>query len=78
MPAAAFTAMLLSATLIPVAGATGRTLVAVFAILTLILCLAVVAGWILGRLPLRDYNPSFYLPTVGGTMLTAQSVTVLA
>ena len=77
VPVAAFTAMLLSATLIPVAGATGRTLVAVFAILTLILCLAVVAGWILGRLPLRDYNPGFYLATVGGTMITAQNVTLL-
>lgn len=74
---AAFTAMLLSATLIPVSGTTGRALVAIFAILTLVLCLAVVAGWVLGRLPLRDYNPSFYLATVGGTMLTAQSTTDL-
>ena len=77
VPVAAFTAMLLSVTLVPVAGATGRALVAIFAILTLILCLAVVAGWILGRLPLRDYNPSFFLATVGGTMITAQGVTVL-
>jgi len=77
VPVAAFTAMLLSVTLIPVSGATGRTLVTIFAILTLILCLAVVAGWILGRLPLRDYNPSFYLATVGGTMITAQGVAVL-
>jgi tellurite resistance protein len=73
----AFTAMLLSTTLIPVSGPAGRALVAIFAILTLILCLAVVTGWILSRLPLRDYNPSFYLATVGGTMLSAQSITEL-
>ncbi len=77
VPVAAFTAMLLSATLIPVSGTTGRTLVAIFAILTLVLCLAVVAGWVLGRLPWRDYNPGFYLATVGGTMLTAQGITGL-
>jgi tellurite resistance protein len=77
VPVAAFTAMLLSAALIPVSGTTGRTLVAIFAILTLVLCLAVVAGWVLGRLPWRDYNPGFYLATVGGTMLTAQGVTEL-
>jgi tellurite resistance protein len=73
----AFTAMLLSATLIPFSGTAGRALVAIFAIITLVLCLAVVAGWVLGRLPLRDYNPGFYLATVGGTMLAAQSVTGL-
>jgi tellurite resistance protein len=77
VPVAAFTAMLLSATLIPVSGTAGRTLVAIFAILTLVLCLAVVAGWVVGRLPLRDYNPSFYLATLGGAMLAAQSITAL-
>jgi tellurite resistance protein len=77
VPVAAFTAMLLSATLAPVSGAIGRALVAIFAILTLALCLAVVAGWILGRLSWRDYNPGFYLATLGGAMLTAQSIMVL-
>lgn len=77
VPVAAFTAMLLSATLIPISGDIGRTLVAIFAVLTLVLCLAVVAGWVLGRLPRRDYNPGFYLATVGGAMLTAQSITLL-
>ncbi len=72
---AAVTATLLSATLIPVSGATGRILVAIFAVLTLVLCLAVVAGWILGRLPWREYNPSFYFATVSAAMLTAQSIT---
>jgi tellurite resistance protein len=77
VPVAAFTAMLLSAALIPVSGALGRALVAIFAVLTLVVCLAVVAGWVLGRLSWRDYNPGFYLATVGGTMLTAQSITHL-
>jgi tellurite resistance protein len=42
----------------------------VFAFTTLAAGLTVVASWVIGRLSLRSYHPGFYLPTVGGTMLT--------
>jgi tellurite resistance protein len=75
VPVIAITAMILSTTLLSVASSLGRALVVVFAFTTLAAGLTVVASWVIGRLSLRSYHPGFYLPTVGGAMLTAQSLT---
>jgi tellurite resistance protein len=75
VPVIAITAMVLSSALLSVASSVARVLVVVFGLTTLAAGLTVVVSWTTGRLPLRAYHPGFYLPTVGGTMLTAQSLT---
>jgi tellurite resistance protein len=77
VPALPIAAMLLSSTLLATFTTVGRTLVALFAFLTLVGGLAVVTAWVVSRLPLRKYHPGFYLPTAGGTLLSAQCVTYL-
>jgi tellurite resistance protein len=77
VPVIAISAMLLSTTLLVHAEILGRALLILFAFLTLAGGVAVVAAWIVTRLPLHRYHPGFYLPTAGGTLLTAQCVTSL-
>jgi tellurite resistance protein len=74
VPALPIAAMLVSATLIDWDVTLAQTLVAIFAVLTLIAGIAVAGAWIVTRLPLRDYHAGFYLPTAGGALLAAQCV----
>jgi tellurite resistance protein len=74
VPELAITAMLLSATLLIWANTLGVALVMVFAVLTLASGLAVVTAWFVARLPLQKYQPGFYLPTAGVSLLAAQCV----
>jgi tellurite resistance protein len=66
--------MLVSTTLFDRANTLARTLVAIFAVLTLVSGIAVVVAWMVTRLPLRAYHPGFYLPTAGAALLAAQCV----
>jgi tellurite resistance protein len=77
VPVLAITAMLLSTIFLVRANSFGRTLVVIFAVLTLVGGLAVVAAWFVARLPLGAYHPGFYLPTAGGSLIAAQCVTEL-
>jgi tellurite resistance protein len=77
VPVFAITPMVLSTRLLTLSEGLGRTLVALFALLTIVAGLAVVAAWLIVRLPLESYHPGFYLPTAGGTLLAAQCVTSL-
>jgi tellurite resistance protein len=77
VPAISISAMLVSTRLLAPTQTLGRTLVAIFALLTIAGGLAVVIAWLIPRLPLRDYHPGFYLPTAGGSLLAAQCVTLL-
>jgi tellurite resistance protein len=77
VPAIAISAMLVSAPLMGPAYTLAKTLVAIFAFLTVAGGLAVVITWLARPLPLRLYQPGFYLPTAGGTLLSAQCVTLL-
>ncbi|MGY2702245.1 MULTISPECIES: SLAC1 family transporter [unclassified Nocardioides] len=77
VPVCAITAMLLSGRLVGLHLLVGRPLVVCFAALTLAGGSAVVAAWLLARLPLRSYHPGFYLPTAGGSLLAAQALGAL-
>jgi tellurite resistance protein len=77
LPALPISAMLVSARLLVAADTLGRTLVAIFAILTLVTGVAIVVAWLVPRLPLGAYQPGFYLPTAGGSLLAAQCLTGL-
>jgi tellurite resistance protein len=77
VPVFGITPMLLSTILLRWNHTVGRTLVASFAVLTVVACLGVVVAWLATRLPVDSYHPGFYLPTAGGTLLAAQCVTNL-
>jgi tellurite resistance protein len=77
LPALPISAMLVSVRLFAGADSLGRPLVAIFAILTLVTGVAIVVAWLVPRLPLNAYEPGFYLPTAGGSLLAAQCVTGL-
>jgi tellurite resistance protein len=72
VPVFAITPMLLSTALLAWSVAVARPLVVPFAVLAVGGGAAVVAYWLVSRLRLLDYQPGFYLPTAGATLLAAQ------